>query len=150
MTLEQIKQYLLNTSNVNFKLPDGTFVPEHFHVTEIGLLHKHFIDCGGKIRDEKVISFQLWNASDTDHRLKPQKLLNIIKLSQEKLIIGDHEVEVEYQSETIGRYGLNFDGTNFILTPKYTACLAEDSCGIKPVTEKAPANSCCKPGSGCC
>lgn len=150
MTLEQVKQSLLKTSNLNFKLPDGTFVPEHFHVTEIGLLHKHFIDCGGKIRDEKVISFQLWNASDTDHRLKPQKLLNIINLSQEKLIIGDHEVEVEYQSDTIGRYGLNFDGTNFILTPKYTACLAEDSCGIKPVSEKSPANSCCTPGSGCC
>jgi predicted transcriptional regulator len=34
--------------NVTFQLPDGTTVPEHFHVTEVGLITKNFIDCGGK------------------------------------------------------------------------------------------------------
>jgi hypothetical protein len=55
--------------------------------------------------------------------LKPQKLLNIIALSENRLGIGDLEVEVEYQSDTIGKYGLGFDGTNFQLLSKKTACL---------------------------
>src|SRR5690606_20494666 len=75
-------------------------------------------------------NFQLWNADDFEHRLKPAKLLNIIKLSEEKLGIEDAEIEVEYQSNTIGKYALASDGTNFILQNKTTACLALDACGI--------------------
>lgn len=158
MNLSQIKDHLKSTENVNFILPNGTMVPEHFHVTEIGLIAKHFIDCGGTIRNEKVINFQLWNANDTDHRLKPQKLLNIIKLSEDKLNIPNLEIEVEYQSDTIGKYGLDFDGVNFLLKQKQTACLASDSCGIPPEKlkvslselKKSDSKACCTPGGGCC
>jgi hypothetical protein len=76
---------------------------------------KHFIDCGGTIRNEKVVNFQLWNADDFEHRLKPTKLLNIIKLSEEKLGIEDDEIEVEYQDTTIGKFDLEFNGKNFVL-----------------------------------
>ena len=85
MNLAQIKEHLINAEQVNFILPNGTIVPEHFHVTEVGLISKHFIDCGGTIRDENVVNFQLWNANDTEHRLKPEKLLKIIHLSEVKL-----------------------------------------------------------------
>jgi hypothetical protein len=34
---------------------------------------KNFIDCGGKVRNETVVNFQLWNANDFEHRLKPKK-----------------------------------------------------------------------------
>lgn len=61
------------------------------------------------------MNFQLWNADDFEHRLKPNKLLNIIKLSEEKLGIGDFEIEVEYQSDTIGKYDLDFNGKTFVL-----------------------------------
>ena len=135
MTLEQIKEILPTLENVEFQLENGTFVPEHFHVTEVGVIHKNFIDCGGTIRNEKVVNFQLWNANDYEHRLKPGKLLNIIRLSEEKLGIENSEIEVEYQSETIGKYDLDFDGKHFILKNKTTACLAQDSCGI-PATKK--------------
>jgi hypothetical protein len=37
---------------------------------------------------------------------------------------------LRYQSDTIGKYGLGFDGTNFQLLPKKTACLAQDACGV--------------------
>src|SRR5690554_7148226 len=107
MTLEQIKEILPTLDNVEFQLENGTFVPEHFHVTEVGVVTKHFIDCGGTIRNEKVVNFQLWNANDFEHRLKPTKLLNIIKLSEEKLGMEDAEIEVEYQSDTIGKYDLD-------------------------------------------
>ena len=155
MKLSEIKQILSTANSVNFFLPDGTAVPEHFHVTEVGMVTKHFIDCGGKIRNEKNVNFQLWNADDTEHRLKPGKLLGIIALSERKLGIEDLEIEVEYQSNTIGRYGLDFNGKDFILTAKHTDCLAKENCGISPETTsetKVPQNetTCCTPGGGCC
>ena len=157
MKLSKIKEVLLTLENVAFQLENGTFVPEHFHVTEVGQITKNFIDCGGVIRTEKVVNFQLWNANDFEHRLKPTKLLNIIKLSEEKLGIEDAEIEVEYQSETIGKYNLDFNGTTFVLKNKTTACLAEDACGIPSEKQKKNlaelkvhnANT-CTPGGGCC
>lgn len=152
MKLSELKKILTTLDNVEFQQENGTFVPEHFHVTEVGQITKNFIDCGGVIRTEKVISFQLWNAEDFEHRLKPTKLLNIIKLSEEKLGIEDVEIEVEYQSETIGKFDLDFNGNHFVLKNKTTACLAEDACGIP--TEKQKKNlselKTCSPNSGCC
>lgn len=154
MKLSNIKEILPILENVEFQLENGTFVPEHFHVTEIGIITKHFIDCGGTIRDEKVVNFQLWDADDFEHRLKPTKLLNIIRLSEEKLGIEDAEIEVEYQSETIGKYDLGFDGKVFILKNKTTACLAQDACGNPTIKQKRNLselnNTSCIPNSGCC
>lgn len=152
MILSQLKEILPTLSNVVFELPDNSFVPEHFHVTEVGLVNRHFIDCGGTIRQEQVVNFQLWNADDYEHRLKPQKLLNIIRLSETKLGIPNLEIEVEYQSNTIGRYNLLFNGEHFVLQNKNTACLAQDACGVpaKPKTSLADlkTTSCC--GNGTC
>lgn len=156
MKLSEVKQILPTLENVEFKLEDGTFVPEHFHVTEVGIITKKFIDCGGTIRNEKVVNFQLWNADDYEHRLKPGKLLSIINLSEEILNIEDAEIEVEYQSTTIGKYDLDYNGQHFILKNKMTACLAQDACGIpaekqkKNLSELTVNQSCCTPGSGCC
>lgn len=155
MKLSEVKKHLSAAEAVNFQLESGTFVPEHFHVTEVGVVTKHFIDCGGTIRNEKVANFQLWDANDFDHRLKPEKLLNIIQLSEEKLGMEDLEIEVEYQAETIGKYDLDFNGKNFVLVSKQTACLASDSCGIpsqKPKVKLSDLKSqnTCTPGGGCC
>lgn len=157
MTLEQIKKILPALDNVEFQLENGTFVPEHFHVTEIGMVTKNFIDCGGTIRKEEKVNFQLWNADDFEHRLKPAKLLHIITLSEEKLGIGNFEIEVEYQDSTIGKYDLEFNGKHFVLKNKLTACLAQDSCGIPLQKQKlnlselkTDQDSCCTPNSGCC
>ncbi|CAH0294988.1 DUF6428 family protein [Chryseobacterium sp. WG14] len=157
MKLSEIKEILPTLENVEFQLENGRFVPEHFHVTEVGQVTKNFIDCGGVIRNEKVVNFQLWNANDYDHRLKPGKLLHIIKISEEKLGIEDREIEVEYQSDTIGKYDLEFNGKTFVLKSKTTACLAQDACGIPPEKQKKnlseltvnQSNS-CTPGGGCC
>ncbi|MEY8758344.1 DUF6428 family protein [Chryseobacterium tongliaoense] len=157
MKLSEIKEILPTLENVEFQLENGTFVPEHFHVTEVGTVTKHFIDCGGTIRNEKVVNFQLWNADDFEHRLKPTKLLNIIRLSEEKLGIEDDEIEVEYQNTTIGKFDLEFNGKNFVLKNKTTACLAQDACGIPSEKQKislselsSKQDSCCTPNSGCC
>ncbi len=149
MILSDVKQALGGLSAVNFKLPDGSYVPQHFHVTEVGLVTKHFIDCGGVERKETVVNFQLWEAGDYDHRLAPQKFLHILNLS--KKVLGDAEqlnIEVEYQQNTIGKFDLEYDGKDFVLSPKQTACLAQDACGIPP--KEMPASSGCPPKSGCC
>lgn len=154
MKLSEIKAELQKLNQVTFVLPDGSYVPEHFHVTEVGLLLRRFVDCGGKLREEKIINFQLWDANDFDHRLKPAKLLNIISISEKMLEMDDYEVEVEYQSNTIGRYDLGFNGTDFLLLNKQTACLAEDQCGIPAPKQKLSlntlTNNSCTPGGGCC
>ena len=160
MKLSDVKNVLQNLNEVTFKLPNGAFVPPHFHVTEVGVITKQFIDCGGTVRNEQVINFQLWEANDFDHRLAPQKLANIIDLSERVLRLPDAEVEVEYQAETIGKYGLYFNAAanNFELTTKTTNCLAQDKCGIPPEKLKVnlseltstETNNCCTPGSGCC
>jgi len=71
MKLSAIKNLLPNLNEVLFKLPNGTIVPNNFHVTEVGIVRKSFIDCGGIDRKEQVVNFQLWEANDFEHRLTP-------------------------------------------------------------------------------
>ena len=158
MRLSEIKNHLVNMEVLTFMLPDGTFVPQNFHVTEIGLITKNFIDCGGTVRKETNVNFQLWeDSNDEDHRLKPSKLLKIIALFEKVLDIEDYEIEAEYQEKTIGKYELGYDGENFLLLNKQTACLASDQCGVPadkhPVSLsriKVESTNSCTPGGGCC
>ncbi|MGY4386041.1 hypothetical protein ACVWYN_003091 [Pedobacter sp. UYP24] len=155
MKLSEIKKILSTAEAVNFQLHNGTMVPAHFHVTEVGIITKDFIDCGGKVRHEKVANFQLWDAEDFEHRLKATKLLNIISLSEKVLGMEDLEIEVEYQLGTIGKYDLGFDGATFLLIAKQTACLAKDACGVEEdskleMVNLAGTENSCTPGGGCC
>ena len=157
MKLSQIKNYLNKLETIAFQLPNGSLVPNHFHVTEVGKITKHFIDCGGVVRKEEVINFQLWEADDYDHRLHPEKLVHIIELSEKVLGLEDLEIEVEYQGETIRKFGLDFNGTNFLLTTKKTDCLARNACGVPEEKQKVRLSdlqkdetSCCDPNSSCC
>jgi len=50
MKISALKKHLSEVSTIGFKLPDGQLIPVHFHVTEVGLINKHFIDCGGTER----------------------------------------------------------------------------------------------------
>ncbi len=167
MKLSEIKNHLNSLEQISFMLPNGELVPTHFHVTEVGKITKHFIDCGGTVRNEEIANFQLWNADDYNHRLHPEKLLNIIALSEKVLGLEDLEIEVEYQMgnsksqipnsnfDTIGKFSLEFDGKNFLLITKQTDCLAKENCGIpaeKPKKQLAAISDepCCSPDGNCC
>ena len=155
MKLSEFKNYLTSATELAFVLPNGTLVPPHFHITEMGLLTKNFIDCGGVVREEKVVSFQIWVAEDEDHRLSANKVLDIIDQSEKLLGTEDVAVEVEYQTDTIGKYGLDFLGKSFLLTAKQTDCLAKDHCGVPqksnlPLADLQTNASSCTPGGGCC
>lgn len=120
-------------------LPNGEFVPDHFHVTEIGYMHKTFVDCGGTKRELKTCQLQVWTANDIDHRLSSKKLLKIIKLSDSIIEDKDLEVMIEYGNDVASQYKLtNIEATPkgllFVLSGKQTDCLAPDKCGV---------NKCC-------
>ncbi len=149
MKLSEFKEIIKTKLTIAFELPDGKLVPSHFHVTEVGEITKKFIDCGGTVRNEKVVNFQLWEADDYNHRLHPEKLYSIIELSEKVLNLEDHEIEVEYQGVTIGKFGLEHNGGNFLLTTKMTDCLAKDKCDI-PEETTSNEGECCSPSSGCC
>ena len=153
MLLTAFKQSLIELDTLKFQLPNGQFVPSHFHITEVGNVKRNYIDCGGKLREENKINLQLWVASDTNHRLKPNDILEILQLAEKQLGYSNLELEVEYQQNTIGRYKLAFDGTVFQLINTQTACLAPDQCGItkeKPRVRLSASGVNCNPNSGCC
>ena len=155
MKLSEVKAYLTGRESLLFTLPDGTRVPAHFHVTEVGEVSKTFIDCGGTLRRERVANFQLWNADDYDHRLHPEKLVSIIELAERQLGLADLDIEVEYQGpDTIAKYGLIATDAGLALTSLHTDCLAKENCGIpqKAVSLDGfiSSSNACTPGGGCC
>lgn len=156
MKLSQFKNQLKNTDQLTFVLPNGTSIPSHFHITEIGMTTKHFTDCGNTFRISKTATFQLWTSVDFDHKLESEKIIKIIDATQHMFAGEDLDIEIEYQQDTIGKFGLEFNDGKFILTNTKTDCLAKSNCGI-PV-EKTKTNlkelqteaSSCTPNSGCC
>jgi Family of unknown function (DUF6428) len=157
MKLSEFKNHLENLETLEIFLENGQKVPSHFHITEVGLTTKHFTDCGNTFRIKKNASIQLWTSVDYWHRLDPKKVASIIS-STEKIFEGeDLEIEIEYQQETIGKFGLEYIKNQFVLTTTKTDCLAKDSCGlpiekvkIKMSDLQEQIAACCTPNSNCC
>jgi len=122
-------------AKMHFMLPDQSFVPAHYHITEIGRVHKDFIDCGGTVRSLTSCMLQVWVATDLDHRLETTKLAKIMEVAQPLLQSDDLPVEVEYEDAVVSQYPLSGaevtpSGILFYLGTKHTACLAPEKCGV--------------------
>lgn len=150
MKLHELCAFLAENpdSPVQIVLPDESLVPSHFHVTEVGLVRKDFIDCGGTVRSSSNCMLQVWVASDLDHRLDSSKLLKILQLGNKVLPSQDLPVEVEYECDAISQYPLigiklTAAGIQLHLATKHTACLAPELCLVD-------SGSCCSPSSNCC
>ncbi|MFM7868919.1 MAG: DUF6428 family protein [Planctomycetaceae bacterium] len=120
-------------SRLHVMLPDRSFVPAHFHVTEVALVRKDFIDCGGTRRSTASCTLQIWVADDVDHRLNAAKLLKILALAQPVLETDELSVELEYETSVTAVYPLASieqtpSGLLFSLALKHTACLAPELC----------------------
>lgn len=150
MTYSELKQAVQSIDQLRIIDAAGNLVAAHAHLTEVALIRKHFIDCGGTERRQESVSLQLFVAGDTDHRLAPSKLLGILNAALQKLGLRNEEVFIEYQQESLSTFGLSFDGMSFHLTPLYTNCLASDACGIQPAQMPERPATKCAPGSGCC
>ena len=122
-------------TKMHWMLPDKSFVPDHYHITEVGRLQKDFIDCGGTIRSLASCLLQIWVADDKDHRLQTTTLAKIMEVARPVLKGDDLPVEVEYEEGTISQYpvaGVEVTpaGLLFYLGTKHTACLAPEKCGV--------------------
>lgn len=154
MNINEFQNTLLShpSINIRFLLPDNTFIPSHFHITEVGRVQKDFIDCGGTIREVKTCLLQTWIANDLDHRLTSKKLSEIIKLAATVLKNDDLPVEVEYENNLISQFPvIDFQVSEseliFQLGTKHTDCLAKDKCKVDLIVVNN--DSCCST-TGCC
>ena len=135
MQLSEFKKMLAEHSsrNIRFILPTGSKTPPHAHVTEVALMAKKFIDCGGTFRTDSRCRLQTWFADDTDHRLTAAKLLAILDQSASFLGADDLEVEVEHEAPFVSQFpiekvAVSDEALTIRLGIKHTACLAEDRC----------------------
>ncbi len=145
MNVGEFATVLGNNSDaaLHLMLPDGDFVPAHFHVTEVGRVQKDFIDCGGTTRSAVSCLLQVWVAHDTAHRLTAGKLAGILKLAAPLLKSDAMPVEVEYENGVVAQFPVAAAevtpaGILFHLGKKHTDCLAPDKCGVGP-----NATGCC-------
>lgn len=138
MTVHQLLRVLESNSEspLHIMLPSGAFVPPHFHVTEVGRVHKSFIDCGGTRRESVSCLLQTWTADDFDHRLHAGRLAKIFTMAEPILQSAELPVEIEYGPDVASQYTLadvevTPKGLLFVLAGKKTDCLAPDRCGVK-------------------
>ena len=122
-------------AGLSLKMPDGEFVPAHFHVTEVAHLQKDFIDCGGTRRSESSCVLQTYVAHDVEHRLTAGKLAKILGASASVLPGKELPVAVDIQETSISTYlmeNVERSGSELViqLASKNTDCLAKDHCGI--------------------
>ena len=141
-------------SQLKLILPDGGSVPVSFHITEVGLVHKTFIDCGGTLRETKVCQLQVWVGEDHDHRLEAGKAAKILEKAKSFLIDDSLIVEIEYEDRLISQYQISNQQMEnnaiiFHLAVKHTDCLAKELCGI-PAPSLKVSTTCCGKKSGCC
>lgn len=126
---------------MHWMLPDKSFVPAHYHITEVGRLRKDFIDCGGTVRFTTACVLQVWVASDVGHRLETTKLAAIMRVARPLLESDDLPMEVEYEQDVLSQFPIagmenTPSGPLFYLGMKHTTCLAPEQCGVD--------------GTGCC
>jgi hypothetical protein len=137
MTVKEFCAALASNPNakMHWMLPDKSFVPAHYHITEVGRVQKDFVDCGGTVRSTKTCVLQVWVANDVDHRLEATKLASILKIAAPLLQSNELPVEVEYEEGVISQYPIGGmevtpSGLLFYLGTKHTACLAPEKCKV--------------------
>ena len=158
MTLQELKSLLGEHSGLHFRirLPDGEAVPLSFHVTEVGRIHKTFLDCGGTLREAITCQLQVWVGPDFDHRIETRKMAAILDKAKAYLSDESMPVEVEYEDRVISQYTISGhevsdEAVILELAHKHTECLAPELCGLPPIGRLPAigAAPCCGP-AGCC
>ena len=132
-----------------FVLPDGSYIPAHAHITEVGHVVKTFIDCGGLTGRNESVVLQTHVGRDSDHRLKSDRFAKILQLGNRVLPHQNFEVEIEYNCCVVSQYpiarlepaGRHLD---IFLGAKRTQCLAQER------AKQDAAQACCTAAVNCC
>ena len=135
-----------------FYLPNGMQVPAHYHITDVGSVHRYFIDCGGQEREENYVQIQLWLGKDINHRLNAKTILNILHHSDTALgklsDLENSNIFIEYKTELITQYPVSkievSDEKILCFTENITTqCLAALR-HEKELKEEGGGSDCCK------
>ncbi|HST31731.1 MAG TPA: DUF6428 family protein [Chthoniobacterales bacterium] len=132
-----------------FVLPDGDYIPAHAHVTEVGHVVRNFIDCGGLIGNEEKVVLQTHVGSDTDHRLRSDRLARILQLGHRVVPDADLDVDIEYDCCVVAQYPIaeaKLEGNHLdlILRRGRTQCRARERARLEKAT------GCCAESASCC
>src|ERR1700744_3490000 len=118
-------------SVTRFVLPDGSYIPAHAHVTEVGYVSKKFVDCGGVNGHIEAVLLQTHVGSDTHHRLRSDRLAKILDFGNPLLPRKDLPVEIEYDCCVVAQYPVaqvksSGGEVEIVLGQKRTQCLAKE------------------------
>ena len=132
-----------------FVLPNGDYIPAHAHVTEVGLVVRSFIDCGGLTGKEEKILLQAHVGDDTDHRLGSERFAKILQLGNRVIPNADLDVDVEYDCCVVAQYPIakatpDGEHLNLILQLGRTQCRARER------RESKTGADCCTTSAACC
>ena len=131
---------------LEFYLPNGNQVPAHFHLTDVGSVFRHFIDCGAQVRNESYVQIQLWHGTDTAHRLNSNTVLKILSHSSvvlDKLHdLPSAEVILEYKDDVPSQYPIaRIEQTDEVV--KIHLKTSETQCLAAVRHQQAGKGSCC-------
>ena len=136
-------------SSPRFILPNGDYIPEHAHITEVGHVIRNFIDCGGVTGKEERVVLQTHVGNDTEHRLRADRFAKILRLGNRVIPGADLDVDVEYDCCVVAQYPieearLEGDHLNLILQRRRTQCRARER------RDSETGASCCMTSAVCC
>jgi Family of unknown function (DUF6428) len=151
MTLNDLQTVLMANPNrlPRFVLPDGDYIPAHAHVTEVGHVIRNFIDCGGRTGKEEKVVLQTHIGSDTDHRLRSDRLAKILRVGNRVIPSADLNVDIEYDCCVVAQYPIaeaqpRGQYLDLILQRGRTQCRARER------RETEIAGGCCAASTSCC
>jgi hypothetical protein len=158
MTTHELHSLLARHASLPLRLllPQGDPVPVSFHITEVGRVHKSFVDCGGRHHETVTCQMQAWVGEDEEHRIPAGKLAAIMKKASALLGDDDLPEEIEYQDKVISQYPVSAASVAagavvLHLEAKHTDCLAKELCGVTPQgSDRAEENAPCCASGGCC
>jgi hypothetical protein len=164
MVIQEFLKYLRANpeKHISIRLSDGSLVPAHYHITEVGHVTKRFVDCGGVRRVQETCLLQTWVHDDVEHRLHAGKLADIFDRAGDILPNHDLPIEVEHELEVVAQFPVENienrpDSLVVHLGTKHTDCLARGICLPNsceppqvPVAKSKAVASSCSEGSGCC
>jgi hypothetical protein len=137
------------TTLPRFILPSGDYIPGHAHVTEVGHVVRHFIDCGGLTGKEEKALLQTHVGKDTHHRLRSDRFAKILELGNRVIPSADLDVDVEYDCCVVAQYPIaearpDGEHLNLILRRGRTQCRAQKR------RDREMAARCCATSATCC
>ena len=137
------------TTLPRFILPSGDYIPAHAHLTEVGHVVRHFIDCGGLTGKEEKALLQTHVGNDTEHRLRSDRFAKILELGNRVIPSADLDVDVEYDCCVVSQYPIaearpDGEHLNLFLRRGRTQCRARER------RQSETAAHCCATSATCC